>query len=254
MIGRELLDDPWAEPGLVRAELRDIARLNNLFGGTRAVLEALEPFFRRSGNGQQATGDRRWTLLDVGTGLGDIPRTAARAARRHGITLRLIGVERNRTAARLAREADGGAPLATILADGGAPPLGLRSVDVVIASQVLHHLPRDTAVRWITTFDRLARRAVVLADLRRSRLAMAGVWVAARGLGMSAVTRHDAVVSLRRGYTKQEFEGMLTEAGIHAVTRYRPGFRIVASWSPGESAAIRRPSSVGSDDGIADHG
>ncbi len=237
MIGRELLDDPWADPGLVRAELRDIARLNTLFGGTRAVLEALEPFFRRSDNVQRATCNVPWTLLDVGTGLGDIPRAAAHAARRHGITLRLIGVERNRAAARLAREADGGAPLAAILADGGAPPLGPRSVDVVIASQVLHHLPRDTAVRWITTFDRLARRAVVLADLRRSRLAMAGVWVAARGLGMSAVTRHDAVLSLRRGYTKREFGALLRAAGVPAVARLRPGFRIVAAWATEDQCA-----------------
>src|SRR2546426_5973043 len=35
MIGTELLDDPRADPVLVRRQLRDIARLNALFGGTR---------------------------------------------------------------------------------------------------------------------------------------------------------------------------------------------------------------------------
>src|SRR2546426_4478368 len=136
MIGTELLDDPRADPVLVGRELRDIARLNALFGGTRAVVRELEPFFER---GKRET----WTLLDVGTGLGDIPRAAAAAARRRGITLRLMGIELNRTAARLAQGADEahGTPLAVALADGGAPPLGPRSVDGVVASQVLHHLP-----------------------------------------------------------------------------------------------------------------
>jgi len=223
MIGIELLDDPRADPELVGRELRDIARLNALFGGTRAVVEALEPFFRRSCNVQRVTCDEQWTLLDVGTGLGDIPRAAAAAARRHGITLRLVGIELNRTAARLAQGADGGrgAPLAVALADGAALPLGPRSVDVVVASQVLHHVPRPVAVRWIAGFDHVARRAVVLADLRRSRVAMAGV------------TRHDAVVSLKRGYTKREFDEMLRDAGVRAAARYRPGARIVAAWSPG---------------------
>ncbi len=240
MIGTETLDDPRAEPKLVRATLADIARLNALFGGTKAVVAALEPYFQaarrlRRGNGGRAAGVVTWTLLDVGTGTGDIPRAVAAAARRHEIGLRLVGIERIRAAAEAAVAAGGG--LAAILADGGALPVRPRSVDVIVASQVLHHLPRETAVRWIANFDRVARRAVVLADLRRSRLAMAGVWLASYALGFSGVTRSDAVVSLRRGYTRPEFNEMLQAAGVPAVARYRPGFRIVAAWEPGESCA-----------------
>jgi methyltransferase family protein len=241
MIGTELLDDPAADPRAVDRELRDIARLNALFGGTRAVVRELAPFFARGasheGAGGGGGGGARWTLLDVGTGLGDIPRAAARAARRHGITLDLVGIERNRTAARLARGGAGGGadwdePLAAIVADGGALPLPSRSVDVIVASQVLHHVPRATAAHWIAEFDRVARRAVVLADLRRSRLAMAGVWAACFGFAMDGVTRHDAVTSLRRGYSKLELDALLAEAGVPARARHRAGFRIVAAWEP----------------------
>jgi len=212
---------------LVGRELRDIARLNALFGGTRAVVRELKSFFER----RRAMGNRKretWTLLDVGTGSGDIALAARAAARQLDIDLKAIGLELNPTAARIASAA--GVP--TIVADGSALPLGPRSVDVVVASQVLHHLPRPVAVRWIATLDRIARRAVVLADLRRSRVAMAGVWAASVGLAMSGVTRHDAVVSLKRGYTKTEFDEMLRQAGVRTVARYRRGARIVAAWSP----------------------
>ncbi len=224
MIGTELLDDPRADAVLVGRQLRDIARLNALFGGTRAVVRELVPLFRAAardagcpkglpdGRGMR---DARWTLLDVGSGSGDIARAAVAAAHRHGIR-------------------SGG--LAAIVADGSRLPLGPRSVDVIVASQVLHHLPRAVAVRWIATFDRVARRAVVLADLRRSRVAMAGVWAASLCLAMSGVSRHDAVLSLKRGYTREEFCDMLRDADVQAVARYRPGARIVAAWSPGASA------------------
>ena len=227
MIGTELLDDPRSDPVLVGRELRDIARLNALFGGTRAVVRELKSFFER----RRAMGTRKretWTLLDVGTGSGDIALAARTAARQLDIDLKAIGLELNPTAARIASAA--GVP--TIVADGSALPLGPRSVDVVVASQVLHHLPRPVAVRWIATLDRIARRVVVLADLRRSRVAMAGVWAASVGLAMSGVTRHDAVVSLKRGYTKTEFDEMLRQAGVRTVARYRRGARIVAAWSP----------------------
>ena len=228
MIGTELLDDPRADPVLVGRQLRDIARLNALFGGTRAVLRELEPFFERRRRERGKGKGETWTLLDVGTGSGDIALATRAAARRRGIDLTAIGLELNPTAARIASAA--GVP--TIVADGNALPLGPRSVDVIVASQVLHHLPRAVAVRWIATFDRVARRGVVLADLRRSRVAMAGVWAASVGLAMSGVTRHDAVVSLKRGYTKRELDEMLRDAGVRAVAGYRPGARIVAAWSP----------------------
>src|SRR5256886_10384678 len=189
MIGTELLDDPRADPVLVGRELRDIARLNALFGGTRAVVRELEPFFERRrrdmGNGKRET----WTLLDIGTGSGDIALAASAAARRRGIDLKGIGLELNPTAARIASTA--GVP--TIVADGNALPVGSRSVDVIVASQVLHHLPRAVAVRWIGTFDRVARRAVVLADLRRSRVAMAAVWAASVGLEIGRASCRERV-------------------------------------------------------------
>src|SRR6266702_6538834 len=59
MIGTELLDDPRADPLAVERELEDITRLNALFGGTRAVVEALEPLFqagkREAGDGKRVT-------------------------------------------------------------------------------------------------------------------------------------------------------------------------------------------------------
>ena len=241
MLGAEVLDDPRADPAAVRRTLRDIAFLNRWFGGTRTVLWGLRRIFERGMRNAERGTAERWSLLDVGTGAGDIPVAAARLARRYGIELVPIGLERIPEAARAARRAG----LATVLADGSALPFADRSVDVVIASQVLHHVPRATAVRWIAALDRIARRAVVLADLKRSAPAMAGMWLAAFPLGLHRTTRHDAVLSLQRGYTRGEFEGMLREAGVLATAHYRPIARIVAAWEPGpQTSDLRRQTSA----------
>ncbi|HET7789276.1 MAG TPA: methyltransferase domain-containing protein [Gemmatimonadales bacterium] len=221
MIGTELLDDPRADPEQVRVALGELRLLNRIYGGSRAVVRALAPFFRG------ASGER-WTLLDVGTGAGDIPLAARRAARRAGVTLDLLGVERIPSAARAARQAG----LTTLLADGSDLPFPTCSVDVVIASQVLHHFPRDRAQRFIAGLARVARKAVVIADLRRSRLAILGYWLAAFPLGLSAVGRHDGIVSLERGFTRAELNDLLVAGGAPPVARYAPLARVVAAWAP----------------------
>jgi len=97
-LGDELLDHPDADPRTVATSLYHIARSNRWFGGWWAV---------RRGLSQVLTGTPEGTtlsLLDVGTGTGDLPRRAVAWARRQGITLVPIGVERHRTAAGLARD------------------------------------------------------------------------------------------------------------------------------------------------------
>ena len=221
MIGTELLDDPAADPAAVRTQLGDIARLNAWFGGTSAVVEALRPYYR-------AARGATWTALDVGAGSGDILSAATSAARAAGVTLHGIALERSRTAAPLTRARG----LSALVADGGALPLADGSVDIAIASQVLHHLSRADGIRWVAALDRIARRVVVVADLRRSRLAMAGLWLAGLPLGLDASTRRDAITSLRRGYTRAELDSLLAAAGVPAKAVYRPLARVVAAWVP----------------------
>ena len=83
------------------------------------------------------------------------------------------------------------------------------------------------------TLDRLARRAVVIADPRRGRLGPAVFWVGARALGFDRNTVSDGMTSLRRGYTAEELGGLLARAGVRATVERRPGYRLVATWRPG---------------------
>jgi len=96
-IGRELLDDPAADPAAVRESLHNIARSNRWFGGRQAVRHGLAQLCRGLPAGMTLT------MLDVGTGLGDLPLDAVRWGAGRGIRLVPFGLERSRPAAVLAR-------------------------------------------------------------------------------------------------------------------------------------------------------
>lgn len=218
-IGREALDTPGLDRCTARATLRDIARANLLFGGRAAVAY---------GTGQLLDGDRRGnvTVADVGAGAADVLVSLERMLARRGVAMEGIAVDFHRAAAEMARERGQRA----MVGDAVQLPLADRSVDVVVASQLLHHFSRDAATRLVRELDRVARVGVVIADIRRARAAAVGIWLAALALRFHPVSRADGVVSVRRGFSDAELAEVCRVAGVPATVRRRPGYRLVAFW------------------------
>jgi len=220
--GLELLDDPAADPSTVRRSLRDIARANRWFGGRWAFRNALDRML-----GSPVAGSTL-TLLDVGTGAGDLPRAAETWAAQRGCRLTAFGVELHPVAARLALESG----LRMLRASGAVLPLRSQSVDVVLVSQVAHHLEAAELTALLRECDRVARRAVIVSDLRRSLMARAAFWIGSRLLRFDRATRTDGLLSIRRGFSVAELKESLHRADLHGSVWRRPGFRLVAAWRP----------------------
>lgn len=219
--GFEHLDDPACGPELRERSLRDVRRANTLLGGSWAVLSELRPLLA-SARGAELS------LLDVGTGLADIPARARRLAATRQVRLVTYGVDE---AASLAQVS---ATLldASVCADARRLPFGTGSIDVVTCSQVLHHFEDGEIPALLRELTRVARRAVVVSDIRRSWLAAAGFWVATWPMGFHPVSRHDGFTSVLRGFTTDELAAHVRGIGHIAEVRRHPGFRLTATWSP----------------------
>ena len=224
-IGAELLDNPGADSAVVAESLRNIARANRWFGGAAAVRFGLSRTLASVPPGSTVR------LLDLGTGLGDLPGVAVRWGQARGIQVVPVGLELHRAAAALARENG----VATAVACAGTPPVRDKSVDVVLVSQVAHHLSPESIVHLFRTCDRLARRAVIVADLHRHPFAAPSFWCGARLLRFDPVTLMDGVTSIRRGFSPGELHRLMVQAGVTGDVTRRRGFRLVATWIP-ESA------------------
>ena len=220
---REVLDDASCDPALRERSLADVARANRLLGGSRAVLaevRAALPELRALG--------REATLLDVGTGLGDIPAAARRLAARKGVTLRVTGIDAAESLVRASRPRLD----AAACADALALPFATGSVDVVTCSQVLHHFAPADAVALLAEMHRVARGRVIVSDLRRNWLAAGGLWVVSFAMGFHPVSRADGMLSVLKGFTAPELSSLVQAAtGVRPHVAHRLGWRLTASWA-----------------------
>ncbi|HMI47915.1 MAG TPA: methyltransferase domain-containing protein [Gemmatimonadaceae bacterium] len=219
--GFEFLDLPDVSPEIVTRSLADVARANALFGGISSALDEVKVALKEV--------PREATLLDVGTGLGDIPCRARKEARRAGIELTTVGLD---SAAELASASRSSVDFA-VCADALRLPFADKSVDIVMCSQVLHHFAGVEAAQLLREMDRVARVRVIVSDIRRSWIAAIGLWLASFPLRFHAVSRHDGVVSVMRGFTPHELEDTVHEAILwRPVAHRRRAFRVTTSWAP----------------------
>ena len=112
----------------------------------------------------------------------------------------------------------------------------LRVVDYrgpVATEQLVGTLfPLEHAVVYQEVLRR-GQAPVIVSDLRRSWLAAAGLWIVSFPLGFHAVSRHDGVVSVMRGFTPRELVDTVHEAVARRPrARRRRGFRVTTNWVP----------------------
>ncbi|MCV0403236.1 MAG: methyltransferase domain-containing protein [Chloroflexi bacterium] len=218
----ELLDGGGLTAGEIDANLRDLARLNRLPGGTAESANGI----RRLLPDPKA---ERINLVDVGTGSGDMPAAFAR----HGWWT--TAVDTNPAVLRVARRRTRTEQRVRVVeSDARSLPFADDVLEVAHCSLLVHHLDPAEAVAVLREMARVARHGVVVNDLRRGMAPLAITALTVTALGRSRVTRSDGVASARRAYTLSELDDLLAEAGLRVAWRS-------AAWMPRVvTAAVRR--------------
>jgi ubiquinone/menaquinone biosynthesis C-methylase UbiE len=202
---KELIDSFNQPDDDFRNSFRDLELINRCLGGVAVVLRELERLLPSS--------LQPVSVLDVGTGAADIPRALIRWARHRGQALSVVALDANEMALSIA-QSHRAERLRFILADGTALPFRDESFDFVLSSLTLHHFDDGPAVRVMGEMRRVARRGVIVNDLRRGYLPAALIWIVTRLTGMNRLTRHDGPLSVLRSRTVEEYRQLATQSGL----------------------------------------
>jgi ubiquinone/menaquinone biosynthesis C-methylase UbiE len=200
----ELMDRPQPVSAELERDLENLASLNRWFGSHRLLRHFLRRWW---------TPGSSYRVLDLCTGAGDLPRVMVDFARSHGITIRIIAVDANRSTLEIARSLSAGYDEISFT-EGNAMTCGSPGeFDLVHCALALHHFSNADAVALLQHCARLSKRWVLASDLVRSPFTTAGVWLLTQLIYRDAMTRHDGRLSAQRAFSFREMANLAAEAG-----------------------------------------
>ena len=176
---------------------------------------------------------QRFTLLDVGSGGGDITRNIHAWAVRDGFLLDVTGIDPDGRALEYARSGTGTDPddradrddrsdredradaepatLRFLQTDTGRLRLEGKKFDFVVCNHVLHHLSDEDIAAFLDDLAALSVRRVICSDIERSAIGYALFSVATWPLFPNSFIRADGLISIRKSYRPNELRAILPQ-------------------------------------------
>lgn len=198
----ERMDDPEVDLALLTRTYEQFATVNALVSRWRSLyVRRIRPVL---------PGDRTATLLDVGSGGGDVARQLAAWLRRDGIDAEVTGIDPDPRAHAFAtaRPTRGvafeRATSSELVAQG-------RRFDVVLSNHLLHHLDDAALASIVEDSEALADRLVLHADLERAVVPHVAFGIATRALRRGSLLHDDGTASIRRSHRPDELRRLIPE-------------------------------------------
>lgn len=221
----EFIDRPDCEPELAAASYRFMETVNCRFGGIQAVQRFLAVETAKHCTGSPLR------ILDIGSGSCDIPLAMSRWARAQGIPLHFTCLELSAHAFEIARAqlARVGDPAVQLLQQDIFTHQPDEPYDFAVASMCFHHFSNEQILVLVQRLRGFVRKSILINDLRRSFLASLGVGLLLTVTGTPAGVRHDALLSIRRGFKVDELSTLLRQlSGVTVSVESVRWFRIAA--------------------------
>jgi hypothetical protein len=226
--GEPALEPEWLDrPGLSsddrRRGISDLRRVNRFLFGHGAVIRTVLAELRGARGPQ--------LLLDVASGSGDGAAAVGRAVERRGMPARIVALDRELAHLALGREL-GEIDLA-VVADAGSLPFRDAAFDLVLSSLFFHHLDPAGKSSVVAEMTRVSRRSAVIVDLVPSRWALLALRTLFPLLGIGRIAREDGEVSIRRGWSAEQWRRFLGAAPAEVRRRFPARVAVVLRGASG---------------------
>jgi len=204
----ELMDDLNCSGEVVIQTLHELDIINRWLGGNRVTLDAVAFLLKKS------TG-HTVTIADLGCGSGDMLKRIAEYGRRHGISMRLTGIDANPNIIAFARAHSLEYPeIQWEAIDVMSPAFREQKFDVVIGTLFFHHFDQHALQSLMKSLIQQVNIGIIINDIHRHWLAYHSIKYITRLFSSSRMVQYDAPLSVRRAFVKEDWISLFASCGI----------------------------------------
>ena len=206
--GFELLDQPDIPAADIQRNLYELSVINQQLGGHDITLKG---FF------QLAKNEGLIHVCEIGCGGGDNLKAIEKKAGKRFAGLSFTGIDINPDCIRVAENTVWIKPARFLVSDYRKVQFGPRP-DIIFCSLFCHHFKEAELIQMFRWMHANSRSGFFINDLHRHPLAYHSIRFLTGLFSRSYLVKHDAPLSVLRGFKKKELEDLMHKAGISNYT------------------------------------
>lgn len=202
---KELLDEELIDSSLLFQNLMELNFINRYLGGHRISVKGISSLLKKQPIQH---------LMDIGCGGGDALMAMYQYSERNKLNLRFTGSDLKADCISYAQQYCAKVSAIQFKQEDFRSVLNAdATIQAVHAALFFHHFSEDDIVAFLKTC-KAHKVAVVINDLERNIIAYYAIKWLTRFFSSSPLVKHDAPLSVARGFKKKEWEAILKSAGI----------------------------------------
>ena len=205
---KELLDADDVPFEAIKKNMQELNRINSLLGGHAITINGFK----------QLLGSRKKiTVCEIGCGGGDNLKAIEKYCNRHKIDCSFIGVDIKAECLEFARQQYPEMNCTWICSDY-RETVFTEPPDIIFSSLFCHHFDEIELVEMLKWKSSNSTIGFFINDLHRHVLAYYSIkWLTA-AFSSSYMVKHDAPVSVTRGFLRTDWKMLLAKAGVNSAS------------------------------------
>jgi 2-polyprenyl-3-methyl-5-hydroxy-6-metoxy-1,4-benzoquinol methylase len=206
---QELLDGPNLSAEELHQNMAELDVINRWLGGHHTTLAGLELLMTDK--------TKTYTIIDIGCGGGDMLKIIADWAQSKNYKVNLLGLDNNKDILDYAKQHTP-KTITYLLGNFQDLPDLAPKPDILISALFMHHLFDKSLFQLLWMMGGYQKVGFVINDLHRHPLAYWSIKILTALFSKSRLVKHDAALSVARGFNKTELEDFFTQAKIGTVS------------------------------------
>jgi 2-polyprenyl-3-methyl-5-hydroxy-6-metoxy-1,4-benzoquinol methylase len=221
---KELLDRddiPFEE---IKRNMYELDVINQYLGGHAITIAGLRNLLKND------VFHTPLSIVEIGCGGGDNLRAIKKWCSKNGVSVQLTGVDINPQCISYAESRKENSGIEFICSDYKTVQFQFKP-DVIFSSLFCHHFTDEELVFMLKWMKHNAALGFFINDLHRHPLAYHSIKILTKLFSKSRLVKNDAPLSVKRGFSKEEWIHLLSKAGITNFScRWKWAFRWLVTY------------------------